>query len=149
MWSRVDIVGALLIIGALATFNLALTEGPIREWKGPLIIVTLVLAPLLGIGFFGWERVLNDHRAMLPPSVWKIPASLTSTLVILIPFPLWATTQVKYATYWQEQGKSPIMVAVGLLPQGITALICGVAVEFRPQLVANARLTIPIAGGCE
>lgn len=149
MWSRVDIVGALLIIGALATFNLALTEGPIREWKGPLIIVTLVLAPLLGIGFFGWERVLNDHRAMLPPSVWKIPASLTSTLVILIPFPFWATTQVKYATYWQEQGKSPIMVAVGLLPQGITALICGVAVEFRPQLVANARLTIPIAGGCE
>lgn len=86
---------------------------------------------------------------MLPPSVWKIPASLTSTLVILIPFPFWATTQVQYATWWQEQGKSPIMVAVGLLPQGITALIGGVTVQVRPQVVADPRLTIPIAGGCE
>lgn len=114
-WSRVDLVGAALIIASLTCFNLALTEGPLRGWSGVLFILTLTLAPVLAILFFGWERLLNDDRAMLPPSVWKIPTALTSSLVILVPFPFWATTQVQYATWFQEAGMSPIKVALTLL----------------------------------
>lgn len=129
-------------------FNLSLTEGPIRDWRGVVVVLPLILAPLLAIAFFGWERLLNDHRAMLPPSVWRIPNAIPCSLVIMITFPFWATSQVQFATWYQEIGGwSAMKVAIHIIPQAGASLLCGVLVQFRPQLIARPRLSIPIGAG--
>lgn len=82
---------------------------------------------------------------MLPKAIWKIPNAIIATLAIMVAFPFWATTQLQYATYYQEVGHwPPTRVAAAMLPQGIVAVTVGVAVRFIPGIVESPRLTISL-----
>ena len=96
-WKRLDFIGVLLLMGALITFILALTEGPIEGWKSASFIAPFVMAFPLAIGFFVWEARIPPRSAVLPSSVWKISNIIIASLVILVPFPFWATSQLAYA----------------------------------------------------
>jgi len=130
-------------MSSLACFNLALTEGPNKGWNTPIFIAPITLSIILGLAFFAWESFVRSDRAMLPPVIWKIPNAVIATLAIMVAFPFWATSQLQYATYYQEVGKWPATrVAVSMLPQGIVAVTLGFALRFIPFVVERPRLTI-------
>ncbi|WWD15856.1 hypothetical protein CI109_100280 [Kwoniella shandongensis] len=144
-WKRLDIVGVALIVASLICFILALTQGPIDGWGSASFIAPFVLSFPLAIGFFFWESRIPAKSAVLPSSVWQITNILISTLAIGIAFPFWATSQLLYATYFQEVFHwSPIHVAAAMLPQGITALIVGGLSQAIPQIINKPRISLPI-----
>lgn len=53
-WKRLDIVGVVIMMGALITFILSLTQGPIDGWNSASFIAPFVIAFPLGIAFFFW-----------------------------------------------------------------------------------------------
>lgn len=92
------------------------------------------------------ESRIPATSAVLPSSVWQITNIVISSLVVLFPFAFWATSQLQYATFWQEVLHwSPIHVAAAMLPQGIIALVIGGVAQVVPQIITKPRITIPIA----
>lgn len=149
-WLALDPMGALLIMGSLACFNLALTEGPNKGWNSPIFIAPITLSIVLALAFFIWESFVRTDRAMLPPVIWKIPNAIIATLAIMVAFPFWATSQLQYATYYQEVGNWPATrVAVSMLPQGIVAVTLGFAIRFIPFVVEKPRITIASGSLCK
>lgn len=150
LWRRLDILGVILMMGALVCLVFALTEGPISGWSAPAFLVPFILSFFLAIGFFVWEAKIPPRSAVLPSSVWKIPNIIIASLAVMIAFPFWATSQLQYATYWQLAGGwSPIKVAAAMLPQGITALVLGGLSQAFPKIITESRISIPIGGVCK
>jgi len=51
-----DVVGVVLMMGALITFILSLTQGPIDGWSSASFIAPFIIAFPLGVGFFFWGK---------------------------------------------------------------------------------------------
>lgn len=150
LWRRLDILGVILMMGALVCLVFALTEGPIEGWSSVGFIAPFILSFFLALGFFFWEAKIPPRSAVLPSSVWKIPNIIIASLAVMIAFPFWATSQLQYATYWQIAGGwSPIKVAAAMLPQGIMALVMGALAQIFPAIINESRITIPVGGLCE
>ncbi|WWC89219.1 uncharacterized protein L201_004137 [Kwoniella dendrophila CBS 6074] len=119
-WRRLDVPGVILMMEALICFILALTQG-----------------------FFVWESRIAPKTAVLPSSIWKITNSIILSLAAMLAFPFWATSQLGYATWWQEvYGWSPLHVAVAVLPQGILCIAGAVFTQTVPAVLTKPRYTI-------
>ncbi|WVQ71602.1 hypothetical protein IAR50_001142 [Cryptococcus sp. DSM 104548] len=144
-WKRLDLVGVGLLMGSLICFILALTQGPIDGWSSASFIAPFILSFPLAIVFFVWEHKIPPQSAVLPSSIWKITNIVISSIAIFIPFPYWATSQLLYATYFQEVlGWKPIHVAAAIVPMGIASILTGAAAQFFPQLITKPRIVLPI-----
>ena len=144
-WRRMDIIGVVILMGAMICFILALTQGPIDGWSSASFIAPFCIAIPLVVAFFYWESRIPPKSAVLPSSVWKITNILISSLAILFPFSFWATSQLQYSTYFQEVFHwAPIHVAAALLPQGIMGLIVGGAAQAFPQIITKPRISIAV-----
>ncbi|WVQ71582.1 hypothetical protein IAR50_001122 [Cryptococcus sp. DSM 104548] len=146
VWKKLDLVGAGLLAASLVCFILALTQGPIDGWGAASFIAPFILSFVAIIGFFVWESYIPQKVAVLPSSVWKISNIIIMSLALMIAFPFWGTSQIMYATYFQEVTHwSPIHVAAAMLPQGITGLVVGVASQHIPQIITKPRISLPIS----
>ncbi|WWC61164.1 uncharacterized protein I303_103744 [Kwoniella dejecticola CBS 10117] len=146
-WKRLDIIGVLIMMGSLITFILALTQGPIDGWGSASFIAPFVLAFPLAIAFFFWESKIPPKSAVLPSSVWQITNIIIASLAVGIAFPFWATSQLLYATWFQQAfGWKPIHVAAAILPQGIMGLIVGGLTQAVPQIITKPRWSMAIGG---
>ncbi|RSH87263.1 hypothetical protein EHS25_003172 [Saitozyma podzolica] len=144
-WKRLDLLGVVLMMGTLICFILSLTQGPIDGWSAASFIAPFIITFPLAIGFFFWESRIPPKSAVLPSSVWKITNAIISSLGVMIAFPFWATSQLQYATYFQEVFQwTPIHVAAAILPQGIMGLLIGVLSQFVPQIITKPRISLPI-----
>ncbi|WVQ70134.1 uncharacterized protein L199_008359 [Kwoniella botswanensis] len=146
-WKRLDIIGVLIMMGALITFILALTQGPIDGWGSASFIAPFVLSFPLAVGFFFWESKIPPKSAVLPSSVWQITNIVIASLAVGIAFPFWATSQLLYATWFQQVFRwTPIHVAAAMLPQGITGLLIGGLTQAVPQIITKPRWSMAIGG---
>ncbi|WVF72255.1 hypothetical protein IAT40_007067 [Kwoniella sp. CBS 6097] len=146
-WKRLDIIGVALMMGSLITFILALTQGPIDGWGSASFIAPFIISFPLAFAFFFWESRIPPKSAVLPSSVWKITNIVISSLAIGIAFPFWATSQLLYATWFQQvYGWTPIHVAAAMLPQGIVGLLVGGLTQAVPQIITKPRISMPIGG---
>ncbi|WWC90079.1 uncharacterized protein L201_005012 [Kwoniella dendrophila CBS 6074] len=146
-WKRLDFIGVIIMTGSLICFILALTQGPIDGWGSASFIAPFVICFPLAIAFFFWEARIDPKSAVLPSSVWQTTNIVISSLAIGIAFPFWATSQLLYATWFQEAfGWKPIHVAAAILPQGITALLIGGLTQAVPQIITKPRYSMPIGG---
>ncbi|OCF36546.1 efflux protein EncT [Kwoniella heveanensis CBS 569] len=146
-WKRLDIIGVALMMGSLITFILSLTQGPIDGWGSASFIAPFVLSFPLAFAFFFWESKIPPKSAVLPSSVWKITNIIIASLGIGIAFPFWATSQLLYATWFQQVfGWTPIHVAAAMLPQGITGLLIGGMTQAVPQIITKPRYSMAIGG---
>ncbi|KAL0250339.1 hypothetical protein I308_102512 [Cryptococcus tetragattii IND107] len=146
-WKRLDLVGVGLMMACLICFILSLTQGPIDGWGSASFIAPFILSFPLAIAFFFWESKIPAKSAVLPPSVWKITNIVITSLAIGIAFPFWATSQLMYATYFQEVMRwTPIKVAAAMLPQGVTGLIVGGLAQHIPQIITKPKFTLPLGG---
>ncbi|WVQ78053.1 hypothetical protein IAT38_000134 [Cryptococcus sp. DSM 104549] len=144
-WKRLDIFGVGLIMGALITFILSLTQGPIDGWGSASFIAPFVISFPLGVAFFFWESKISPQAAVLPSSVWSITNIIISTLGIGIGFPFFATSQILYSTYFQEVlGWTPIKVAAAMLPQGIVCLLIAGAAQKFPSIITKPIISLPV-----
>ncbi|WWC62078.1 uncharacterized protein I303_104668 [Kwoniella dejecticola CBS 10117] len=117
-WRRLDVPGVVLMMGFLICFILALTQGPIDGWGSASFIVPLIIGIFNGIGFLFWESRIPPKSAVLPSSVWQITNIIHLSLTGLIAFSFWSTTQLQYATWWQELFHwKALHVAAAILPQ--------------------------------
>lgn len=145
-WKRLDIIGVILMAGGLSTFILGLTQGPIDGWGKASFIAPFVISIVLAISFFFYEAHISPRRAVLPATVWKIKNMKVASIVTLMPFSFWATSQLLYATFWQVRLQwKPLHVAAAIIPQGITMLLIGAVVQVFPSIIYKPRRTIPVA----
>nr|XP_019013488.1 efflux protein EncT [Kwoniella pini CBS 10737]OCF52269.1 efflux protein EncT [Kwoniella pini CBS 10737] len=146
-WKRLDIIGVLIMMGSLITFILALTQGPIDGWGSASFIAPFVLSFPLAIAFFFWESKIPPKSAVLPSSIWQITNIVIASLAVGIAFPYWATSQILYATWFQEVFRwKPIHVAAAILPQGIVGLLVGGMTQAVPQVITKPRYSMAIGG---
>ena len=59
-WKRMDVVGVLLMTGALVCFILSLTQGPIDGWSSASFIAPFIIAFILGPLFFVWGALVLE-----------------------------------------------------------------------------------------
>lgn len=67
---RLDLLGAVLAVVALAGLTYGLIEGPSSGWGSPPVVATLVLGIGAGIAFVVAER--RSPAPMLPPAIFRI-----------------------------------------------------------------------------
>lgn len=134
----------------LVCFLLGLTQGPIDGWTSAAFLAPFIISLLLAPFFFVWEARINPQFAVLPATVWKIKNMVISSLVVLLPFSFWLSSQLLFSTYWQVvEGWKPLHVAVAVLPQGIAAMLAGAVTQFSPVVIQNPRISIPVGATCK
>ena len=53
-WRQMDLIGVIMLMGALICFILGLTQGPIDGWGSASFIAPFVLSIPLAVAFFLW-----------------------------------------------------------------------------------------------
>nr|XP_019046433.1 hypothetical protein I302_05182 [Kwoniella bestiolae CBS 10118]OCF25363.1 hypothetical protein I302_05182 [Kwoniella bestiolae CBS 10118] len=142
-WKRLDAPGVILMTGFLVCFILSLTQGPIDGWGSASFIAPFIISLFSILGFFLWESRIPPRTAVLPSSIWKITNILHFTLTGLIAFPFWSTTQLQYATWWQELYYwKALHVAAAILPQGIISIVAVILARRIPAILNKPRYAI-------
>jgi uncharacterized membrane protein len=124
-WVLIDIPGCLLILVSLLLLNTSLTLGAASDgWTKPKFIVPLILSLVIGAIFLIYEYKLEDHKAALPRSMWRVKnLGLMCFLAMNVASSITAVQLVMVERYEAVFGNSDIMAAVRFLPQGIAMTI--------------------------
>ncbi|KAM5365569.1 hypothetical protein ACJZ2D_010971 [Fusarium nematophilum] len=125
--AAVDWIGATLITCGLLALMFALTEGNVVGWSAPWIPVLIVVSLLIIVGFFFWQRYL-ENKTTRPPLVkvsifknWRF----TSVMLIMGLFFGGFNNFLIYATYYFQdyQGLSPLQTMLRFIPTGVSGVI--------------------------
>ena len=112
---RLDLVGALLSLVAVAATVFGIIEGPDRGWGEPLTVTALVTGILALVAFVVWE--LRVAQPMLDPRLFRNRAFSAGSLTVMVQF--FATFGLFFVVIQYLQfvvGRSPLGAAVALLP---------------------------------
>ena len=112
---RLDIVGALLSLVAVAGVVLGIIEGPERGWSDPPAPGALLAGGAAAVAFVLWE--LRHPHPLLDPRLFRLrgfsAGSMTITVQFFASFGFFFTV-LQYLQF--VVGKSPLGAAVALLP---------------------------------
>ncbi|KDQ19195.1 hypothetical protein BOTBODRAFT_28684 [Botryobasidium botryosum FD-172 SS1] len=148
-----DAVGVTSLTVAIILFVLAVTSGSNDGWNTALFIAPLILAVLLTIGFFVWEKMIDEKDAALPPRLWFYPNFGILFGVALFPVTWYIAIFLLLPPIWQGQYHwSAIMTAVRFLPVGVGAGIVSMfsgylPFYFRPKHILLTGLILDIVPG--
>ena len=112
---RLDLVGALLSLIAVAATVFGIIEGPDRGWDDSLTVTALVVGILALVAFVRWE--LRVAQPMLDPRLFRNRAFSAGSLTVMVQF--FATFGLFFVVIQYLQfvvGRSPLGAAVALLP---------------------------------
>jgi MFS family permease len=112
---RLDLVGALLSLVAVAATVFGIIEGPDRGWSDPLTSGGLVLGVTAGVVFTLWE--LRSAHPMLDPRLFRLRGFSTGGLTVTVQF--FASFGLFFIVLQYLQlvvGLSPLRAALALLP---------------------------------
>ena len=112
---RLDLVGALLSLVAVAATVFGIIEGPDRGWGDSLTVTALVVGILALVAFVRWE--LRVAQPMLDPRLFRNRAFSAGSLTVMVQF--FATFGLFFVVIQYLQfvvGRSPLGAAVALLP---------------------------------
>ncbi len=112
---RLDVVGALASLVAVAAVVFGIIEGPERGWTDALTVTALVVGVLAGVSFVLWE--LHAAQPMLDPRLFRSRSFSAGTLTITAQF--FAAFGFFFIVLQYLQfviGYSPLRAAVALLP---------------------------------
>jgi MFS family permease len=142
-WKRLDLVGAFSMLAAIILLILGLTLGASYGFKTAGFLVPFLLSFVLFPFFFVWEARLPEEYAILPPKTWKIPNFATLIAFSLYIYGWWAVNFLPLIEIFvQVHGEKPIIAAVRMLPEGISAAAVTIVLTVVPILVARPRWTI-------
>jgi EmrB/QacA subfamily drug resistance transporter len=112
---RLDLVGAVLSLIAVASLVFGIIEGPDRGWDDRWSVGGLAVGVLASIAFVLWER--RVPQPMLDPRLFRLRGFSAGALTILVQF--FATYGLFFVVLQYLQfvvGRSPFEAAVSLLP---------------------------------
>jgi EmrB/QacA subfamily drug resistance transporter len=118
---RLDLVGALLSLVAVASTVFGIIEGPDRGWDNGLTVVALVVGIVALVAFVGWE--LRTAQPMLDPRLFRNRGFSAGSLTVMVQF--FATFGLFFVVIQYLQfvvGRSPLGAAVALLPLPIVMI---------------------------
>nr|CRX79077.1 hypothetical protein ls5930a1_00117 [Leucosporidium scottii] len=152
---HMDWLGATLVLGSVTCLILGLQwGGNTKPWKSAAVIVTLVLAAVLAVALFFWQRFLGD-KAMVPPalfksySVWAIIFFSFTTRFAMLIFTYYLPIFYQ-VTRQHSATKSGIDIIAFMLSTVLTLIISGRLVtiinRYWPFLVAGPPI-LAVAGG--
>ncbi|NMO51634.1 MFS transporter [Actinoplanes sp. TBRC 11911] len=149
---RMDIIGTVLLGGAMLALLLPLAQGSSWGWTGPLTLGLLVLAVVLLVVFVLVERRLRsplvDVRTTARPAIL-----LTNLASLCVGFALFATL-IGTATYVEAPvatgygfGKSILVGGLCMLPGGLSMLLLSpVSARLKPRTALIVGSLIVAAG---
>ncbi|ORY29676.1 major facilitator superfamily domain-containing protein [Naematelia encephala] len=144
-WKRLDIIGAFLMLSAVILLILGLTLGASFGWKKPGFLVPFLLSFVLFPAFFVWEARIPTEYALLPPATWRIPNFTVFIVFALFIYGWWGTNFLPFVEiYVDNHGEKPIIAAVRLLPQALSASAVTVLLTVFPILVSRPRWPIVV-----
>lgn len=147
---RVDLLGAVLIAGALVALLLPLSEGGSWGWGSVPVIALFVLSAVLFLVFGLWERHHRDPLVHLR-SLARRPILLTNIASLFIGFALFASL-IGTATYVESPSSTGYGFGTTTLVAGLTMLPSGVAMLVLSPVAARlingigAHRTLAIGG---
>ena len=112
---RLDLVGALLSLVAVAGTVFAIIEGPEHGWDNGLTLAALAAGIVSLVAFVLWE--LRVDQPMLDPRLFRNRSFSAGSLTVLVQF--FATFGLFFVVIQYLQfvvGRSPLEAAVALLP---------------------------------
>jgi EmrB/QacA subfamily drug resistance transporter len=118
---RLDLVGAVLSLVAVASTVFGIIEGPDRGWGESLTVTALVVGIVAAVAFVGWE--LRVAQPMLDPRLFRNRSFSAGSLTVLVQF--FATFGLFFVVIQYLQfvvGRSPLGAAVSLLPLPIVMI---------------------------
>ncbi|MGN6794390.1 MAG: MFS transporter [Streptosporangiaceae bacterium] len=111
----IDLPGAVLVVGGLASAVYALAGAPARGWGAPRTLVFLGLSAGLLAAFALTER--RARRPLLPPRTWRNRSLIAGAAVMLGATGLLVGTFFLNSLFLQEvQGASALRVGLEFLP---------------------------------
>jgi hypothetical protein len=147
---RLDPVGALLSVVALAGLLYGIIEGPEIGWTDPVTVSSLIVALLAGVGFVMWER-RADHP-MLDLKYFRDPRFSVSAVTISLGFFAMFGLFFLLTQYLQfVKGYSALEAAVRTLPLAFMLIIvsprsAALAERFGPKRVMSSGLLVLASG---
>ncbi|MGE0540594.1 MAG: DHA2 family efflux MFS transporter permease subunit [Dehalococcoidia bacterium] len=141
--TRLDLPGAALSMGALATLIYAIIEAPARGWLDPFVIAAFAVAFLLSAAFILWE--LRTATPMLDMRLFTRRRFSTGSAAIALAFLALFGTLFLLTQYLQfVRGYSAFDAGLRLTPLAL-GMMAGAANSHR--LVARFGSKLVIAGG--
>ena len=112
---RLDLLGGLLSLLAVAGTVFGIIEGPERGWDDPLTVAGLVTGVVALVAFVLWERRVD--QPMLDPRLFRNRGFSAGSLTVMVQF--FAAFGLFFVVIQYLQfviGRSPLETAVALLP---------------------------------
>ena len=143
---RIDPVGQLLAIVALASLTYAIIEGPSTGWFSAQSIGTFALAVAAVVGLVLYEPRRRDPLIEL--RFFRSAPFSGATLIAISAFAAFTGFLFVNTLYLQDvRGYSPLDAGLCTLPMAVAALACS---PLSARLLGNrgARIPLTIAGSC-
>ncbi len=147
---RLDVVGAVLSLVAVAGVVLGIIEGPERGWGDPVAVGALATGLVAAVAFVLWE--LRHPHPLLDPRLFRLrgfsAGSLTITVQFFASFGLFFTV-LQYLQF--VVGMSPLRAAAALLPLPLVMIPLArnaprIAARFGFRRIAPLGLLLSAAG---
>jgi EmrB/QacA subfamily drug resistance transporter len=143
---RIDPVGQLLVIVALASLTYAIIEGPTAGWSSAQSVGTFALAVAAVVGLVLYE--LRRRDPLIELRFFRSAPFSGATLIAVSAFAAFSGFLFVNTLYLQNvRGYSPLDAGLCTLPMAVAALACS---PLSARLLGNrgARIPLMIAGGC-
>jgi predicted MFS family arabinose efflux permease len=118
---RLDGLGAVLSLGAVAGLVFGIIEGPVRGWGDPLTLAALGTGAASLAGFVVWE--LRREDPMLDPRLFRLRGFGTGALSLTVQF--FASFGFFFVVLQYLQfvaGRSPLEAALAMLPMPLVLI---------------------------
>ena len=121
---KIDVLGAVLSMGALSTLIYSLIEAPVRGWLDPLILSGFAVALILGIVFVVYE--LRTHQPMLEIRYFRNPRLSAGAGAIGVAFMSMVVVMFILTQYLQfVRGYSPFDTGLRFVPMALGFMVGG------------------------
>ncbi|WP_207898307.1 MFS transporter [Amycolatopsis pittospori] len=138
---KVDVPGALLLVGASVALLVGIVEGPEAGWSSPLVLTGFACAAVL---FAVWTLVeLKVGHPLLDPRLFRVPALRSASLgMTAIFFGMFALFYVNASFLQYGKGFSVLMTGLGIIPLTIPVIL---GARHVGRLVARIGLDATVA----
>ena len=119
---KIDILGAVLSMGALSTLIYSLIEAPVRGWLDPVILSGFAVALILGVVFVVYE--LRTSQPMLQVRYFRNPRLSAGAGAIAVAFMSMLAVMFILTQYLQfVRGYSPFETGLRFVPMALGFMI--------------------------
>lgn len=138
---RLDVLGAVLLVGASVALLLGIVQGPEEGWGSPVVIAGFVSSAVL---FVMWTLVeLKVEHPLLDPRLFGVPSLRSACIgMTAVFFGMFALFYVNASFLQYGKGFSVLETGLGIIPLTLPVIM---GARFVGRLVERIRLNATVA----